>query len=74
MTIQHFAMRLEEKHAPSSLLQALQALRTRDLDQLRRPSPAAAGWTHWEEPQAEGLYAGWVVWEEPVQVEPGQRN
>lgn len=50
MTIHQFAKHLEQEGDLSPLLEAVQALRACELDQIRRPK--------------EGLYAGWVVWEE----------
>jgi hypothetical protein len=50
MTIQQFAEQLKQTGDLPPLLEAVQALRTRDLDQLRGPR--------------EGLFAGWTVWEE----------
>lgn len=50
MTIQQFAQQLEQKGSPSPLLEALQAVRACDLDQLRGPG--------------NGLQCGWIVWED----------
>ncbi|HWM92007.1 MAG TPA: hypothetical protein VN493_14685 [Thermoanaerobaculia bacterium] len=57
MTIHQFAKQLE-RGGRSPLLEAVQALRTRDLDQLRGPG--------------EGLFTGWTVWEEGIPAQTPQ--
>jgi len=54
MDIQQFAARLREKADSSPLLQALQELQTRDLDQLRDELKRMSNWYIWPcETQAE---------------------